>query len=1075
MLGLSGTHAQNLEISPDGGTNSEYTYDAQTHAPGYGSNTVGSVDAATGSVGGTLTLLTIGDPSSGGLVYSRDVSDRDGRRDSFFSAVEENSTDVVVHALGAAYAFDKSGSSFNPARPHGATLTKSGSTWTLIDRAGSVYTFNASLGAERPIFAPGGRLSSVTYPDGTVLSFTYDTRELCDTVTNCASGDRKKSVRLLSVDSSLGYQIKYTYSATLTNGAIDNGNHTRITKVTAINKAIEACNPSVNGCSLSQNWQDVTFQYGHSNNDGRWTRIIDELGQETFYDYERRNGELLLHRVKLPGTSSGYDVTYTYWSDGRVRFVAGDPGDWEYNYASSAGVRTTSIKDPAGKTWTVKARESDNQTTEESNPLGHTTRYFYNSNDQLTEVRAPEGNRIVYTYDSRGNVLTTSRRSKAGDLPLTRSYTYPSCTSSNRKVCNQPSTITNHLGVTTTFGYSVAHGGTESVSSPIAGTATTAFIQSTASYKDYTGASRSAAVWRANYSDSPTGARTQFYYAGNRGATLSQIRITGSGVQTATSSVWYDRFGNVERSLSPTGADVRISYDMLRRPVVQIGPRPTGSSLQYLASKAIYDTDGRVSSVQQGRTSSPTSFGSFVALETQTNLFDSRGRLSRQFFNGGSATVSAVDYAYDAVGRVTCSGFRMSALTTIRSACTASSGSDGQDRVTYRQYDDAGRVTAVTSGYGTTAARTESFGYNNNGTAAWVSDGRGNRTTYEYDGHDRLVKTRYPVASNGASSSTTDYDQYTFNSLGQMTAHRKRDGQTIGYQYDGYGRMKTLDAPGTAVDVAMTYDAYSRLKTMASGGRTLTYGYDVLSRLKTEAGPLGTTGFHYDAAGRQTRIDYPGSDGFYATYHYDELGAVTEIKEKGSTNLATYSYDQLGRRKSLIRGNGVISTYGFDGASRLSDLDFTVPSATAYNMLADFQYNAAGQIERESHGNAAYADMPRTDELSFEVDDLNRYTKINAAQSVSYDGRGNLLSAGQGESYQYDVLNRLTRVTTSSGNVDLAYGPGGRLYEERLWNGAVTRFAYAGQALISEHHSTGGVKRRYVHGPGSDEALVWYE
>jgi hypothetical protein len=38
-----------------------------------------------------------------------------------------------------------------------------------------------------------------------------------------------------------------------------------------------------------------------------------------------------------------------------------------------------------------------------------------------------------------------------------------------------------------------------------------------------------------------------------------------------------------------------------------------------------------------------------------------------------------------------------------------------------------------------------------------------------------------------------------------------------------------------------------------------------------------------------------------------------------------------------------------------------------------------------------------------------------------------------------------------------------------------TRFGYDGQNLVGEYSGTGTLLRRYVHGPGSDEPLVWYE
>jgi RHS repeat-associated protein len=49
----------------------------------------------------------------------------------------------------------------------------------------------------------------------------------------------------------------------------------------------------------------------------------------------------------------------------------------------------------------------------------------------------------------------------------------------------------------------------------------------------------------------------------------------------------------------------------------------------------------------------------------------------------------------------------------------------------------------------------------------------------------------------------------------------------------------------------------------------------------------------------------------------------------------------------------------------------------------------------------------------------------------------------------------------------------------RLWQvtkaAAVIRFDYAGSALLMETDGAGAVLRRYVHGPGSDAPLIWYE
>jgi|CXWL01.1.fsa_nt_gi RHS repeat-associated protein len=73
-------------------------------------------------------------------------------------------------------------------------------------------------------------------------------------------------------------------------------------------------------------------------------------------------------------------------------------------------------------------------------------------------------------------------------------------------------------------------------------------------------------------------------------------------------------------------------------------------------------------------------------------------------------------------------------------------------------------------------------------------------------------------------------------------------------------------------------------------------------------------------------------------------------------------------------------------------------------------------------------------------------------------------------SYGYDVYNRLT----SAGSATLAYDPVGRLYQS-VGGGVTTRFLYDGLDAIAEYNASNVMQRRFVHGPGVDEPLVWYE
>lgn len=90
----------------------------------------------------------------------------------------------------------------------------------------------------------------------------------------------------------------------------------------------------------------------------------------------------------------------------------------------------------------------------------------------------------------------------------------------------------------------------------------------------------------------------------------------------------------------------------------------------------------------------------------------------------------------------------------------------------------------------------------------------------------------------------------------------------------------------------------------------------------------------------------------------------------------------------------------------------------------------------------------------------------------TYDGRGNLTSEGS-RTFAYDLENRLT-ATTDASAMSLAYDPLGRLRQTTVGS-ATTQFLYDGDRLVAEYDGAGTLLRRYVHGSGVDEPVVWYE
>lgn len=416
------------------------------------------------------------------------------------------------------------------------------------------------------------------------------------------------------------------------------------------------------------------------------------------------------------------------------------------------------------------------------------------------------------------------------------------------------------------------------------------------------------------------------------------------------------------------------------------------------------------------------------------------------------------------------------------SACTlATTGSAGPDRITKTTYDNVNRPILVQSAYGTADQTDEASGYTDNGKTATLTDGENNKTTYEYDSLDRLVKTRYPDTTAGAgTSSTTDYEQLVYDANGNVTSRRLRGyaadtTQHIDYGYDNLNRMTSKDVPDANSDVGYAYDLLGRTTSVTIPGQGITHSmaYDALGRLTSETQPLGSMSYQYDLAGNRTVQLW--NDGFYVTYDHLVTGEVTAIRENGAASgvgvLATYGYDDIGRRTGIVRGNGTTTSFGYDTVSRLTSLGQDL-AGTSYDLGLGLSYNPASQISGVTRSNDVYAYTANTNfDRSYINNGLNQVTAV-AGGSVGYDARGNLTSTGA-NTFTYTSENMLKAMT---GVATLSYDGFGRLLNYDSPVGESARFLYDGSHMAAEiAMASTAITRRYVFGPGADEPIVWYE
>lgn len=524
--------------------------------------------------------------------------------------------------------------------------------------------------------------------------------------------------------------------------------------------------------------------------------------------------------------------------------------------------------------------------------------------------------------------------------------------------------------------------------------------------------------------------------------------------------------------------------------------------------------------------------------------YDADGMKLTDKLTGGGSTHALTQYSYDSEHRLQCAAQRMNSAawgSLPSSACTlGTQGSFGPDRITKTLRDNNGRPTDVLVAVGVSGqeATERKLGYTNNGALAHLIDANLNRTTYEYDGHDRLVKTRFPITTLGAnSSSTTDYEQLTLDPNGNVTTRRLRDGQSIGYTYDALNRLTAKDLPGTEPDATYAYDLLNRMTSATQNSITNSMTWDALGRMLTETAPQGTVTSEYDLAGRRTKVTLPGATTLYANYDYDLLGNVTFIRENGATSgvgvLATYQYDSLSRRSSVTFGNGVSQSFTYQAGApaawpgpRPADsgtisaapivemADALLKSPQFSNPLSGVQTDfttslktVAADLTRLPVFEGAFRLASLSNDLSGTTNDLSATFAYNPAFQITSTVRTGDAYAwtghtNQNESSTVNGLNQITNYgaktvshdargnitgigtdtfTYSSENL-LTAGAGATTLsydpQMRLYQttvGTTTRFGYDGVDRIAEYDGSNAVLRRFVHGTRIDDPIVWYE
>jgi RHS repeat-associated protein len=303
----------------------------------------------------------------------------------------------------------------------------------------------------------------------------------------------------------------------------------------------------------------------------------------------------------------------------------------------------------------------------------------------------------------------------------------------------------------------------------------------------------------------------------------------------------------------------------------------------------------------------------------------------------------------------------------------------------------------------------------NSGTVSLTIDGFTSTGSYGATGPDPDFSSANSVASALAAG---------FNSDPTSPVTASVSGATI---------LLTAKGPGASGDLAFsTSSTYYSGSCSSTGGSCFGGPAYVISpssgTLSGGAGGLGAspyyTNYTYDIAGHLTQVIQGVQT---RTFQYDGLGRKTyENTPEGGT--VTYAYTANGG--GLCSGDpsnvctrtdarGVVSTYTYDHANRLTGVAYTIPSgqsiATMPNVCTTVPNGTAANVcEYYDQGGAS----------AFATGRLTEMVDATGSESYNHDANGRVkqlskVIGGQTYSigYQYDASGDVTQITYPSGRV----------------------------------------------------------
>jgi RHS repeat-associated protein len=864
---------------------------------------------------------------------------------------------------------------------------------------------------------------------------------------------------------------------------------------------------------------DSDVDYTLTNSGTTWTLTDPDDTVETYVTTTGGYAPGSFAQLNTIVARNGYTKTLTYNSYGQLITVTDSYSrTLTYAYENGGMLNTVTTPDSTVITFAFSSSYSSpagvpnlTSVTYPTSPTQALTYVYANTSlpHTLTGVIDESGNTfLTWTYDAYGRALTSTVGN--GSATSTTSVSYNDTTGSR--------TVTNPLGVVSTYSYSTLQNAQKVTGISRAATATTAAASRSFTY-DTNGYLASETDWNGNQTT---------YVNNSHGKPTTINEAVGSSVARTTTIAYDPTFVHLPDSITTPGLTTSYTYDGVGEPLTKKLADTTSQSVPYSTNGQTrtwtYTWSNSLPATVKTPNGNTTTFtytsGTLTKISnaltqatnitastgggypetivdpngvTTTDAYDARQRLTSSAVStsAGTLTTSWTYYTNSEVTKTLPDGsLILSLVDTGHRIIGYADNYDNQIGWTLDALGDPGSPTKFNPGGTITFERGTTFDalgrllkdtslvttkswvytYDNNGNRLTVTDPLNHTTTQVFDALNRLSTST--DANSGVAT-------YTYDAHNRPLTIKDKDGYTTSYVYDGFGDTIQQASPDSGTTVYHFDSDGNRTSRTDAASVVTNYTYDALDRVATTAYPADSTEnvtYTYDQTGhgfgigRLTSLtDAAGS----LSRTYDERGnRLTDKRTNGSNILTTtYTYDKASRVASITYPSGAVSSYTRDNAGNVTQMPFSATHSDEAYSLWSVTHLPFGPANFINYNNGDYTNFTFDLDYRQTVLEYETYAAVPYFKwTYGYDAADNPttitdgITSANSQTLGYDVLNRLNSASSSGTYGTLAWN-----YDK---NGNLTS-STAGGTTYTYGLATGTNRLSTITWPSNSESAAY--